>query len=48
MVDLAAMLNGGTVTGYSNAHYGHARNVIAPGRARVMAEGWETARRVSV
>ena len=47
LVDLAALLNGATVVNFSDAHYGHARNVISPGRARIMAEGWETARRVS-
>lgn len=41
------MLSGGKTVGYSDNHYGHARNVINPGRARIMAEGWETARRVS-
>ena len=46
LVDLVALLNGATVLGFSDAHYGHARNVISPGRARIMAEGWETARRV--
>lgn len=45
-LDLLAMLNGGVCTGYSNAHYGHARNITNPGRARIMAEGWETARRL--
>ena len=47
-IDLAAMLNGGISVGYSDNHYGHARNVINPGRARIMAEGWETARRVRI
>ena len=45
-VDLAAMLNGGACVGYSNAHFGHARNVLQPLRAKSMADGWETARRV--
>lgn len=38
-VDLVAMVNGGVCVKYSDAHYGHARNVIAPGRARKMDEG---------
>ena len=42
------MSNGGACVGYSNKHYGHPRNMIAPGRARIMAEGWETARRVCI
>ncbi|MGH3425719.1 MAG: allantoicase, partial [Nocardioidaceae bacterium] len=44
-VDLAALENGGTITGCSNMFYASPANLIAPGRARVMGEGWETARR---
>lgn len=40
------MQNGGMCVGYSDVHYGHARNLIQPGRADVMADGWETARKV--
>ena len=46
LIDLVAMLNGGICVGYSNVHYGHARNMIGPGRSSVMSDGWETARRV--
>lgn len=46
MIDLAAMENGGICVGYSNVHFGHARNLIQPGRAETMADGWETARKV--
>lgn len=46
MVDLAAMENGGICVGYSDVHFGHARNLIQPGRAETMADGWETARKV--
>ncbi|XP_063434625.1 allantoicase-like [Mytilus trossulus] len=45
MVDLAAMENGGICVGYSDVHFGHARNLIQPGRAETMADGWETARK---
>lgn len=45
IVDLAAMENGGICVGYSNVHFGHARNLIQPGRAETMADGWETARK---
>lgn len=44
IMDLAAALNGGVAIGASNAHYGRASNLIAPGRAKNMGEGWETAR----
>eukprot|EP00927_Polykrikos_kofoidii_P043174 TRINITY_DN37225_c0_g1_i1.p1 TRINITY_DN37225_c0_g1~~TRINITY_DN37225_c0_g1_i1.p1 ORF type:complete len:1056 (+),score=177.89 TRINITY_DN37225_c0_g1_i1:156-3170(+) len=43
-LDLAAAFNGAIALGSSNAHYGCASNLIAPGRAKIMAEGWETAR----
>jgi allantoicase len=44
-LDLAALANGGVVTGCSNMHYSSPTNLISPGEARVMGEGWETARR---
>jgi allantoicase len=44
-VDLAALVNGGVVTGCSNMFYSSPTNLISPGEARVMGEGWETARR---
>jgi allantoicase len=44
-LDLAALVNGATVTGCSNMHYSSPANLIGPGEARVMGEGWETARR---
>jgi allantoicase len=44
-VDLAALDLGGRVTGCSNLFYGSPDRLIAPGPARSMGEGWETARR---
>ncbi len=44
-VDLAALENGGDVTGCSNMFYSSPRNLISPGLARLMGDGWETARR---
>jgi allantoicase len=44
-IDLAALENGGTVVGCSNMFYSSPTNLISPGQARVMGEGWETARR---
>ncbi|KAK7072847.1 hypothetical protein SK128_007825 [Halocaridina rubra] len=46
LVDLAAITNGGVCLEYSDAHYGHPRNLISPGRGINMADGWETARRL--
>jgi allantoicase len=45
VLDLAAMEHGGQVVGCSNMFYGPPHRLIAPGLARVMGEGWETARR---
>ncbi|XP_005808741.1 probable allantoicase [Xiphophorus maculatus] len=44
-VDLVALTNGGVCLGYSDAHFGHPRNMIGLGRGANMADGWETARR---
>jgi allantoicase len=44
-VDLAALEHGGTVVGCSNLYYGSPLRLVAPGLARSMGEGWETARR---
>jgi allantoicase len=44
-VDLAALENGGRVVDCSNAFYGSANNLLLPGPARTMGEGWENARR---
>jgi len=44
-LDLAAAENGGVITGCSDMFYSAAANLIAPGRARTMGEGWENARR---
>ncbi|KAJ8356158.1 hypothetical protein SKAU_G00189520 [Synaphobranchus kaupii] len=46
LVDLVALANGGVCQGYSDAHYGHPRNMIGLGRAPNMGDGWETARRL--
>jgi allantoicase len=43
--DLAALENGGRVTGVSDEFYGRPAQLIAPGLARSMGEGWETRRR---
>ncbi|XP_018599045.1 allantoicase isoform X1 [Scleropages formosus] len=45
-VDLLSLANGGVCLGYSNAHFGHPRNMIGLGRAANMGDGWETARRL--
>ena len=44
-VDLAALENGGRLVDTSDAFYSSPANLILPGRARVMGDGWENARR---
>ncbi|KAK5644588.1 hypothetical protein RI129_005888 [Pyrocoelia pectoralis] len=46
IIDLVSIRNGGICKGYSNAHYGHPRNIIRPDPAINMGDGWETARRL--
>lgn len=45
-IDVIALQNGGVCVNFSNAHYGHPRNLIKPGRGVNMGDGWETARRL--
>ena len=44
-VDLADIRLGGLVLGASDMHFGAKDNMIMPGRARNMGDGWETRRR---
>ncbi|MEW5811423.1 MAG: allantoicase [Actinomycetota bacterium] len=44
-LDLAALENGGLVLNCSNRFYSSPQNLIFPGVASVMGDGWETARR---
>jgi allantoicase len=45
VVDLAAIEHGGLVLAASDMHYGAKDNIIMPGRAANMGDGWETKRR---
>ena len=44
-VDLAGLENGGAVVDCSNMFYSSPTQILLPGRARIMGEGWENARR---
>ncbi|HKY27482.1 MAG TPA: allantoicase [Pyrinomonadaceae bacterium] len=44
-IDLAAVENGGRVLSCSDMFFGHRHNLIMPGRAANMSDGWETKRR---
>ena len=46
VVDLLSIENGGVCVGFSNAHFGHPRNLIKPGKGINMGDGWETARKI--
>jgi len=45
VLDLVAALHGGRAIACSDEHYGSMHNVLLPGRAASMADGWETRRR---
>ena len=45
LIDLVALENGGALVDCSDAFYSSAANLIMPGRAGSMADGWENARR---
>jgi len=44
-IDLAAVEHGGTVLEASDMFFGHKHNLIMPGLAQDMSDGWETKRR---
>lgn len=44
-IDLTAAEHGGTVLQASDMFFGHRHNLIMPGRARDMSDGWESKRR---
>lgn len=44
-LDLAAAVNGGRALACSDQHFGHMGNLLNPGRAINMGDGWETGRR---
>ena len=44
-IDLAAVENGGFILACSDMFFGHRQNLIMPGRAINMSDGWETKRR---
>lgn len=45
LTDLVSAEHGGRVIHFNDAHYGHPKNLLAPGRSLTMAGGWETARK---
>lgn len=43
--ELSAIINGGNIVGFNDAHYGDPWVILAPGRGENMGDGWETRRR---
>ena len=43
-VNLSSILNGSTIIGCNNEHFGRAENVLSPGIGKNMGDGWETRR----
>jgi len=43
--ELSAIINGGRIIGYNDAHYGKPWLILTPGRGVNMGDGWETRRR---
>ncbi len=44
-INLGSLLEGASVIACNNEHFGKAENILAPGKARNMGDGWETRRR---
>ena len=43
-LNLTSILNGASIIGCNNEHFGRAENIIAPGKGKNMGDGWETRR----
>ena len=43
-INLTSVLNGASIIGCNNEHFGRAENIIAPGKGKNMGDGWETRR----
>ena len=44
IINLSSMLNGASIVGCNNEHFGKAENILAPGKSIGMHDGWETRR----
>ena len=45
IINIASLLDGAAVIACNNEHFGKAENILAPGKAKNMGDGWETRRR---
>jgi allantoicase len=46
IINIASLLDGAAVIACNNEHFGKAENILAPGKAKNMGDGWETRRRM--
>ena len=44
IINLASMLNGGSIVACNNEHFGKVENILLPGKSKGMKFGWETRR----
>ena len=44
VINFSSMLNGASIVGCNNEHFGRAENILAPGKGKNMGDGWETRR----
>ena len=44
LINLTSVLNGASIVGCNNEHFGKAENILAPGKGKNMGDGWETRR----
>jgi allantoicase len=43
-INITSILNGASIVGCNNEHFGKAENILTPGRGKNMGDGWETRR----
>jgi len=44
VINLTSILNGASIVGCNNEHFGKSENILAPGKGKNMGDGWETRR----
>ena len=44
IINLTSMVNGASIVGCNNEHFGKSENILAPGKGKNMGDGWETRR----
>ncbi|MDC0216272.1 allantoicase, partial [Candidatus Pelagibacter sp.] len=42
IINLTSILNGASIVGCNNEHFGKSENILAPGKGKNMGDGWET------